>query len=169
MDELRAASYEPRATSHEQRVTSNEPRPWYREPWPWLLMAGPAAVLAAGAVTTWLAVTTADGLVADDYYRRGLAINREIGRDRRAAALGISAQVEIHGGTMRVRLQGRVAADVLFVRLAHATRAGHDERLRLPLVAPATYEVPLPELAPGRWSAVIEDAQGEWRIVKEDL
>jgi hypothetical protein len=50
-------------------------KPWYREPWPWLLMAGPAAVIVAGVITTWIAFSTFDGLVAEDYYRRGLNIN----------------------------------------------------------------------------------------------
>ena len=45
-------------------------RPWYREPWPWLLMAGPATVLVAGAATTWIAFASADGLVAEDYYKQ---------------------------------------------------------------------------------------------------
>ena len=51
-------------------------QPWYREPWPWILMAGPAIVVVAGFVTAYLAVTTNDGLVAEDYYRRGIEINR---------------------------------------------------------------------------------------------
>ena len=76
--------------------------------------------------------------------------------------------METRGGVLRVRLQG-AAPEALFVRLVHATRSGHDERLRLPLVGAATYEAPLPALTPGRWSAIIEDAQGEWRIVKEGL
>jgi hypothetical protein len=41
------------------------PRPWYREPRPWILMAGPAAAVVAGAVTLWLALASADGIVAD--------------------------------------------------------------------------------------------------------
>ena len=42
-------------------------RPWYREPWPWIVIAGPAAVAVAGAITIWLAVNNADDLVIDDY------------------------------------------------------------------------------------------------------
>ena len=56
-------------------------QPWYREPWPWILMSGPAAVIVAGAVTTWMAFASADGLVADDYYKRGLAINAVLKRE----------------------------------------------------------------------------------------
>ena len=63
-------------------------KPWFKEPWPWILMAGPAAVVVAGAVTIWLAFQSADGLVADDYYRRGLTINQELQRDRAAASDG---------------------------------------------------------------------------------
>jgi len=55
------------------------PRPWYREPWPWILMSGPAIVVVAGIVTTALAVATRDTLVTEDYYRKGLEINRELG------------------------------------------------------------------------------------------
>ena len=73
--------------------TEAAPRPWHREPWPWILMAGPAIVVVAGIATTVLAVSSSDGLVADDYYKQGLAINRVIERDARARALGIAAQV----------------------------------------------------------------------------
>jgi hypothetical protein len=158
------------ATSNEQRATSNASQPWYREPWPWILMAGPAAVIVAGAVTTWLAVTSFDGLVADDYYRRGLAINQELKRDQAVLDRGITAVVESRGGVLRVRLQARDALpDVVFVRLVHATRAGHDQRLRLALAAPGVYETGLPALPAGRWRVVIEDPRGEWRIVREGL
>jgi len=61
--------------------------PWYREPWPWLLMAGPAVVVVAGFVTLWLAFNSDDGLVADDYDKRGQAIHQTLSRDRAAAAL----------------------------------------------------------------------------------
>lgn len=155
-------------------------------------MAGPAAVIVAGAVTTWLAVVSFDGLVADDYYRRGLAINQELRRDQAALDRGITAAVEKREGVLRVRLSwgqshfstgqpgnatalaGKVTLtpmepEVLFVRLVHPTRAGHDQRLRLARIAPGIYETALPALPAGRWQAVIEDPRGEWRIVREGL
>lgn len=145
------------------------PRPWYREPWPWLLMAAPAAAVIGGAITLWLALASADGLVADDYYKQGLAINRELRRERTAAERGIAAVVEAREGALRVALSGRAEPEALFVQLVHATRAGHDERLRLPRVAPGLYQGELPSLAAGRWRVVIEDPRGEWRLVKEGL
>jgi hypothetical protein len=158
------------STRHPSPVTHHAAQPWYREPWPWILMAGPAAVIVAGAVTVWLAVVSFDGLVADDYYKRGLAINQELKRDQAVLDRGITAAVERREGVLRVGLQapGDLPA-VVFVRLVHPTRAGHDQRLRLARIAPGVYETTLPALPAGRWQVVIEDPRGEWRIVREGL
>jgi hypothetical protein len=141
--------------------------PWYREPWPWIVMAPPAAAVVAGIATLWIAAAGADGLVAEDYYKQGLGINKVIAREERALALGISAALETGGGRIRVRLQG-ASPEALFVQLTHRTRAGFDQRLRLARVgATYTYETDLPPLAAGGWRASIEDPKGEWRIARE--
>jgi len=133
-------------------------------------MAPPAAAVVAGAITVWIAVATADGLVADDYYKRGLAINQEIRRDRAMVERGLSAIVERDDGMLSVRLAGRgELPEALVARLVHATRAGHDQRLRLPRVAPGLFRTALPALPAGRWRLILEDPRGEWRIVKEGL
>ena len=62
--------------------------PWYKEPWPWILMAGPAIVIVAGFVTAWLAIISNDGLVTDDYYKQGLALNQRLQRDHDASDRG---------------------------------------------------------------------------------
>jgi uncharacterized protein len=135
--------------------------PWYRQRWPWLIMAGPLAVLVAGAVTTWIAFASADGLVAEDYYKQGMGINRRLAREEAARQQGISAQVEL-SAQIAVTLQG-AAPEALFVHLAHATRAGHDVRLRL-VPSGGKYVADLPPLPPGRWRIVIEDPRGAWLI-----
>jgi uncharacterized protein len=141
-------------------------KPWYREPWPWLLMSGPVAVLLAGAATTWIAFASADGLVAEDYYKQGLAINKRLAREAAAQRLGLSAVIHVEPGAIRVELRG-AAPEALFVHFAHATRAGHDVRLRLAPSPDGAYRAALPALPAGRWRAAIEDPRGTWRIVKE--
>ena len=141
-------------------------RPCYRQLWPWLLISGPAAVLIAGGITMWLAFVGADGLVAEDYYKQGLAINRRLAREDAARRLGVSASVQLEPRRIRVRLAGD-APPVLFVQLAHATRAGYDVRLRLAPVAPGAYEAELDALPRGHWRVVIEDPRGTWRIAQE--
>lgn len=142
--------------------------PWYRQRWPWILMSGPAIVLVAGVITTWIAFDSADGLVADDYYRKGLAINKVIAREEKARSLGLTADIDSRGGRLRVRLAGD-APEAIFAHLVHATRSGFDARLRLARGADGSYEAALPALPPGRWRLALEDPRGSWRIAKEGL
>ena len=140
-------------------------RPWYREPWPWILMAGPAAVVLAGFATLWLALSSADGLVAEDYYKQGLAVNRVFAREDAAARLGLVATLEPARGELRLRLAGRAAPPALFVHLAHATRAGFDVTLRLARGGDGSYRAALPPALPaGHWHVSIEDPRREWRL-----
>ncbi len=92
----------PASSFHADRAA---PR-WYREPWPWLLIAGPAIVVVASLASAWLAVTTDDGIVAGDYYKQGLLINRKLASESPAVAPGPGALVAIEGdGRVRVYLQ----------------------------------------------------------------
>lgn len=52
--------------------------PWWKHGHVWLLIAGPAAVVVAGFATAWIAITNADPVVAEDYYRRGVEINKTL-------------------------------------------------------------------------------------------
>ena len=56
--------------------------PWWRHGHVWLLISGPAAVVVAGLATAWIAVHGADTLVTEDYYRRGIEINKTLAADK---------------------------------------------------------------------------------------
>lgn len=149
------------------RASPLEPRAWYREPWPWILMSGPAAVIVAGIVTAVIAVTTFDGLVADDYYRQGLGINRDIARDEKARALGVIAAVEFNADRGKVRVvlsPPSVAGASLRLRLVHRTRSGEDQSIGLAAVTPGVYEGWVAPLRGGPWRIAIEDPAGTWRV-----
>ena len=144
--------------------------PWYREPWPWILMAGPAVVVVAGLATVWIAFATSDGLVAPDYYRQGLAVNKVLAKEEMAERLGLRAGVELAGDRHRisVSLEGAEPRD-LIVNMRHATRSGHDVTLRLAHVGPGRYEAAVPQDLPsGRWNVNLEGpregTRGEWRL-----
>lgn len=141
---------------------------WYHEPWPWLLMAGPAAVIVAGVITVYLAVATNDGLVADDYYKRGLAINQTLSRDAVARQFGHRARIAFAAdfGRVEVTLQGDAAlSGPLILRLAHAGRPALDRALPLTLQSGKIYVATFPALPPGRWQVTLEDAGRSWRLV----
>ncbi len=42
----------------------------------------PAAVVVAGLITVWIALRSPDPVVAQDYYRRGLEINKTLARQK---------------------------------------------------------------------------------------
>ena len=144
-------------------VTTN---PWYREPWPWAIMAGPAIVVVAGIVTIVLAVTSFDGLVADDYYKQGLGINRVIAREAAAKRGGLTANVAFGTGHTRVRvvLSGEAAPAMLRASLVHPTLRAEDQEVALALKAPGVYEGVLRAPRAGRYLLRVEDGEGLWRL-----
>ena len=149
-------------------VVMHPPVPWYRQRWPWLLMAGPAIVVVAGFVTLWLAIASNDGLVADDYYKRGLGINRTLERSERAAALGLVAIVDLDArGAAQVVLTAAVpgldaAPAQVRLLLLHPTRAGADRRIDLARGADGVYRGPAAVLPAGRWRVGVET--DDWRL-----
>ncbi len=148
-------------------ILDSAPRsPWYREPWPWILMAGPMAAVVGGIITAWLAVSHQDGLVADDYYKRGLAINRTLERERAALALGVKASAVFSpaGDTVRVYVDGLPPAAGLSLKLAHATVAGRDRTVLLERSPGGWFEGRFPAVGPGKWKVLLEDPEGRWRV-----
>lgn len=142
--------------------------PWYREPWPWLVMLGPAVVVVAGLFTAYLAVVTNDGLVEDDYYKQGLAINQRTARDQRAADLGIVADLVLGGAGDRIRVllrahPGTRLPEALALRITHPTRAGSDQSITLHAEGGGVYMGTLLPLH-GRWRIALEDPQQEWLL-----
>jgi len=61
-------------------LTKAEPdsQPWWKYGHVWLIIAGPAVVVIAGFVTLWLALARPDPVLAEDYYQRGLDINKTL-------------------------------------------------------------------------------------------
>ena len=143
-------------------------RPWYREPWPWLLMIGPFVVVVAAIYTAWLAISTSDGLVADDYYKQGLSVNKTIASSELAKAQGIAVALRVIEGGFAFRLTARDKAFAppprLVITLSHPTRAGLDQSQVFERVG-AEYVGKLRLPASGHWLVLIEDEPKSWRLM----
>ena len=141
-------------------------RPWYREPLVWLIIAFPLTSVIAGFTTLYLAESTKDGLVVDDYYRKGKEINMLLARDQAAARAGLRAELHLDGARQRVILDlqvDRIAPPALLtLRWLHATRAGFDRTQELHRGADGRYQATFPALVPGHWYVQLE-AQ-DWRL-----
>ncbi len=55
-----------------------DPRPWWKFGYMWMVVGGPAVVVVAGFTTLWLAIRTPDPVVTEDYYQRGININKTL-------------------------------------------------------------------------------------------
>lgn len=156
-------------------VTKTDSLPWYREPWPWVLIALPAAAVVGCSITLYLALASADGMVARDYYKRGLAINSELARSRRAVELGLRADVALagYGSGERVRVQlsaerALPAETALRLTLVHPARDGADRTLLLGRVSAGDGQAEYSgqfdtAAAPGvAWQVVLESPS--WRL-----
>ncbi len=140
--------------------------PWYRHPWPWLLMAGPAIVVVAGFVTLGLAIQSSDGLVADDYYKQGNAINLTLSRDARAHQLGYVALIEMtSAGHVTVNFSAAApSVNALRLALHHPTRAGFDREILLLRAANGSFTAVMPPIDAPRWNLVLDDESHSWRL-----
>lgn len=145
------------------------PRPWYREPYVWLVIAIPALAVLGGMAMIVIAVVSDDGLVVDDYYKRGKEINRVLERDRVAATLQLSAAFSIDARNVAaVELRSAVNAPLpqsVALNLAFATRAGIDQTVQLQRVSAAgryAGELSRP-LIDGRWHVQLQTER--WRLV----
>jgi len=68
-------------------TSSMESPPWWRFPLLWMVIAGPALVVVASFVTLWLALRTPDPVLAPDYYRQGIEINKALADKKLMPAL----------------------------------------------------------------------------------
>lgn len=140
--------------------------PWYRQGWPWFLIAIPAVAVVAGMITLWLAVTTWDGLVVDDYYQEGKTIEKTIARSVRAAEMGLVADVRVRAEDVGVELAARAEVALpptVVLTISHPTRAGMDQVVLLKR-RDGIYVGELAPLASGRWLLQIEDESKTWRM-----
>jgi len=138
--------------------------PWFRQAWPWFLVSLPATAVIAGFITLWLAVVSDDGLVADDYYKQGLALQQSIVRDHEAARLGLAAKLRFEGGQVMLNLSSTetVLPPTVFLRLIHPTRPDMDRAISL--VGDNGNYTASTDALDGRWQVLLEDESRAWRL-----
>jgi uncharacterized protein len=77
----------------------NAHSPWWKFGHVWLVIAGPAVVVVASFITLYLAVTRPDPVVSEDYYLRGVEINKTLGGSTVDASMAPAIQARNHAQT----------------------------------------------------------------------
>jgi len=145
---------------------------WYKQFWPWALIALPSSAVVASLFTAYLAAYQPDALVADDYYKAGLAINQQLAAKHEATQRHVSAQARLDVATamLLVDLQGELPSPParLLLRLVHPTLAKEDHTLTLTRNTAGRYTTrwPLPFSSHTniRWQALLNDADRHWEL-----
>jgi hypothetical protein len=135
-------------------------------------MGLPAIVVVAGIVTLVIAVKSDDGVVSDDYYKQGLAVNQVIDRDIAAQKMGLQANLMRNGTAIRVIVSAKpevVLPEVIRLRLAHPTRSGMDQEIDLTrdVQGGSSYGGQLQNAQlqlSDHWNVFLEDQAQNWRL-----
>lgn len=146
----------------------NESAPWYRQGWPWFLILLPLTVVIACFVTLYLALSTDEALVRDDYYKEGLAINQRLEAESNARARGIEAQLRYDAATLAIELQIAAApAPELTLTIVHPTDDERDQAVVLQAAGNGLYRGKVGAALDGKRYILLEHEdgpQGAWRL-----
>lgn len=136
----------------------------------WLVIAIPLSAVIVGMIMLTLSIQTFDGLVEDDYYKKGKEINQLLERDEFAVNNGIRADVQIDGETGVIVIDLKSAGDYPFpeqmgTSLLHPTQSQKDVKLLLKRGPDGRYYSELLRpLSDGRWYFRISEPN--WRLQK---
>lgn len=70
----------------------DSPRPWWQFAHVWLVISGPLTVVIASFFTFYLAAVGMDPVVDEDYYRKGIEINRTLADNPTSLAPAVQAR-----------------------------------------------------------------------------
>lgn len=73
-------------------TTPSTPESNWNNGFVWLIVAGPALVVLASFITLYLAITKPDPVVDNDYYNKGININKTLGAKGDAMAPAMQAR-----------------------------------------------------------------------------
>lgn len=147
-------------------------QPWFKQFWPWFLILGPGIVVLASMVTIYLAASTEDTVVSDDYYKDGKSIHLDQHRDilAKQQAWRASVMLSAAGDSVRILLQSakHEFPAQLVLRLIHPTLATHDVSLTLSHSGHGLYQGHVAVPAAPHWflelTPVSQNEADAWRL-----
>ena len=120
-------------------------------------------------MTAWIAIKTNDGLVEDNYYKVGLAVNQQLQQKKLASELDLKANLSFVEPADKISvllsgLQPAAMPETLQLKLVHPTRKGEDQLLLLRREGKQYVAQLANKPSAGRWNVVLEDPVAGWRL-----
>lgn len=141
--------------------------PWYKQFWPWFLIAIPVITVISGVAMVLIANDKPDVVVVDDYYKKGLAINMTLARDKKAQELGLQAlgRIDKKNKQIILELYGQIKEKNLRLALTHPTAAQQDIVITLRAGQKKNqYTGSLPDLPQEKRYILLEPVDKSWRL-----
>ncbi|MCC2604009.1 FixH family protein [Planctobacterium marinum] len=141
---------------------------WYKQFWPWFLITIPAISMVLGFTIVYLAVTSENSMVSDDYYKEGKAINQSISKKRMAKQLNLVAALTLQENRIYVTFQQALPPDAAALKLDffHATLQDKDFFVMLTRNAEGVYSGELRNETKGKWRLTLTPFDESWKIRK---
>ncbi len=150
--------------------TEHEHKPWYKHPHVWLLITFPVLAIIGGMHMLYLAATSTDSLVSDNYYKEGnnININQRLQLEKAAVTKGITGQVFLGEDQKSIRvLVNQKDLGALKLKLVHPTMDGLDQETILNSTAGPMYTGTLKHtLQQGNWYVELSDSNKTWSLRK---
>ncbi|NQZ79589.1 MAG: FixH family protein [Colwellia sp.] len=138
---------------------------WYKEPWAWFVFILPFTAVVAGIATYFIANSNPDPLVVGDYYKKGKAINMEVGKVKHAQKLGIRFALKLTNNELVIKPTGiEKTFPLLNVNFYHPTLEGKDFYLALTPDGNGYFRKTFDHPVNGKWKITITPFEGHWKI-----
>ncbi len=108
---------------------------------------------------------TFDGVVVDDYYRKGMEINKDLARDRYAIATEMTAEMIVASNQLNVAISSASAdrwPDELKFMFIHPTVSNRDVTINLVHRGSGNYSASFEDLRAGKWNVAV--GTPSWRL-----
>ncbi|NOY67620.1 MAG: FixH family protein [Gammaproteobacteria bacterium] len=150
----------------ENKLNTSSIPPWYKQFWPWFLISLPGSVVIASIITIFIAFNTQDTVVVDNYYKEGLAINRDLSRQQHAEKLDVRATLQLHENKIRLytKTTNTNADEKLLLRFTHPTLSDRDQQIALSMISSGIYQANILNLSDGIWNVALLSSLSNWEI-----
>lgn len=142
--------------------------PWYKQTWLWFVLTPLIAVAIYASIFIYLAITTSDGIVKDDYYKIARGYNVDHSREDKAVDLGIGGKLSIDSLTGDIQLKLDSSAPLpseLQLSLIHPSHQKYDQVLTLrALDGSGLYSASLQSHLEGKRYIILEPFNQEWQL-----
>lgn len=148
------------------------PAPGYKQPWLWFILTPIIAVFFMGMTMLYIATTSHDGVVVDNFYKDGLSINVRKEQDLFAIEHQLKAQITLQQRQIRLKLEGNLEPlpQQLHLQIIYPTQDDFDHEVILTR-AGDLYLSALPENLKGRRQLQLHPLNTDlmWRLHGEEV